>query len=182
MAVHFILTGAPGAGKTTLVRFLQRQGEAVVAEAATDVIARQQARGIAEPWRDAAFVERIARLQVRRQAVAQRLSTGTCFHDRSLFCTYALAEFLGHPVPSLLEAAIAEVLAQGLFARQVLLVQSLGFITPTKARRIGLEEAMAFERVHEATYRRFGFEMVSIGRGTVAERAGAVAAVARATG
>lgn len=177
MARHFIVTGAPGAGKTTLIRYLERQGQAVVAEAATDVIAQQQACGVAEPWHEAAFITGIARLQLRRQVDAQQQPAACCFHDRSLFCTYALAEHLGHPVPPLLEQGIAEAQAQGVFERRVLLVRLLGFITPTAARRIGLEEATAFERVHTAVYRRFGFEIVPIEPGTAAERAAAATAI-----
>jgi predicted ATPase len=39
----------------------------VVDEAATDVIAREQALGRGEPWRDAEFVNAIALLQQQRQ-------------------------------------------------------------------------------------------------------------------
>jgi predicted ATPase len=42
-----------------------------------------------------------------------------------------------------------------------LLHTDLGFITPTEARRISFED-MRFERVHEETYRNFGFELVPI--------------------
>ena len=47
---RYILTGAPGAGKTAIIRELARRGYAVVDEAATDVIAREHASGNAEPW------------------------------------------------------------------------------------------------------------------------------------
>ena len=40
----FILTGAPGAGKTAVVRQLELDGFSVVEEAATDIIALEQAR------------------------------------------------------------------------------------------------------------------------------------------
>jgi predicted ATPase len=40
---RFVLTGAPGSGKTTILRNLSRHGYAVVNEAATDVIATKQA-------------------------------------------------------------------------------------------------------------------------------------------
>ena len=49
---RFIITGAPGAGKTAIIRQLELDGFSVVEEAATDVIAAAQARGIAEPWTD----------------------------------------------------------------------------------------------------------------------------------
>lgn len=52
---RFILTGTPGAGKTVLLRQLEQDGFGVVEEAATDVIALQQAQGIAEPWTDPGF-------------------------------------------------------------------------------------------------------------------------------
>lgn len=63
MLQRYIVTGAPGTGKTALVRRLQEQGWAVVDEAATDVIAREQAQGNAEPWNDGDFVTKIAALQ-----------------------------------------------------------------------------------------------------------------------
>lgn len=46
---RFIVTGAPGAGKTAIIRQLEHDGFSIVEEAATDVIALEQARGIAEP-------------------------------------------------------------------------------------------------------------------------------------
>ncbi|HEU5420805.1 MAG TPA: AAA family ATPase [Streptosporangiaceae bacterium] len=60
------MTGAPGAGKTSVLRELRAQGFAVVEEAATDVIAREQQRGIDEPWRDAGFLTLITQLQRER--------------------------------------------------------------------------------------------------------------------
>ena len=36
MPQRFILTGAPGAGKTALIRLLESRGEEIVEEAATD--------------------------------------------------------------------------------------------------------------------------------------------------
>lgn len=173
MMQRHILTGAPGAGKTVLIRQLEQEGFAVVEEAATDIIAVEQSRGIAEPWRDPAFTEKIAALQVQR--VAEAASVGDVqFHDRSLICTYTLALFLGHAVSPALETAIEEALAGEIFMRRVFFIELLDFITPTAARRIGLEEARRFERVHEETYRHFGFELVRIGPDSVTDRAIAI--------
>ena len=58
-----ILTGAPGAGKTALLRRLEIAGYGVVEEAATDVIALAQARGVEEPWRNQRFTDDILHLQ-----------------------------------------------------------------------------------------------------------------------
>lgn len=176
MTDRFILTGAPGAGKTAIIRQLECDGQSVVEEAATDIMELQCASGIAEPWRAAAFIERITELQCRRLAEALRSPAPLQFHDRSVFCTHALATFLGHPVPPVLEQAIAGALGQRVFASRVFFVRLLGFITRTEARRIDLADAVRFEQVHEETYRSFGFELVPIERGSVAERAATVLA------
>ena len=170
MTRRFILTGAPGAGKTTIIAELRNRGLAVVEEAATDVIAREQANGVAEPWLEAGFTGKIAALQEERVAAE---TAPLQFHDRSVFCTLALARYLGHPVPTALEAAV-ERAADGIFERRVLFPRLLGFITPTAARRITLSEAQRFEAMHEDVYGSFGFEMIFLAPEPVEARAEAV--------
>lgn len=71
---RYILTGAPGAGKTSILRSLRQRGWAVVEEAATEVIAREQAAGFDEPWQSSDFVNKIVTLQRERSNSALRLS------------------------------------------------------------------------------------------------------------
>lgn len=160
MAREFILTGAPGAGKTVILRALEAQGIDVVEEAATDVIALDQGRGIGKSWRRPRFITDIARLQLRRAA---RPAAGPVrVADRSLVCTLALAEYLDHPVPESLTELIGAMLASGQYERRVLFVELLGFITNTEARRISLEDSIRFERFHIEAYERLGFELLRI--------------------
>ena len=160
MAREFILTGAPGAGKTVILRQLEADGVDVVEEAATDVIALDQGSGIAESWRRPEFITDIARLQLQRMA---RPALGAVrVSDRSLVCTLALAEYLGHPVPEMLVESIRSAIDAGQFERRVLFVELLGFITKTEARRISLEDSRRFERFHIEAYERFGFELVRV--------------------
>lgn len=168
MAREFILTGAPGAGKTVILRALEAQGVDVVEEAATDVIALDQGRGIDESWRRPEFIGDIARLQVTR---AGRPAVGAVrVADRSVVCTLALAEYLGHPVPEMLVESIGAMLAARQYERRVLFVELLGFITNTEARRISLEDSIRFERFHIEAYERLGFELVRIPPRPVDER------------
>ena len=67
---RFIITGAPGAGKTAIIRQLELDGFSVVEEAATDVIAAAHARGTDELWRHPSFIDAIAHLQRDRQIQA----------------------------------------------------------------------------------------------------------------
>ena len=106
---RFILTGAPGSGKTAIIRQLELDGFSVVEEAATDVIALAQARGIAEPWTHPSFIDSIAELQRQRQVRASRATDELQFHDRSPICTVALATYLGHPFPDALSRELKRV-------------------------------------------------------------------------
>ena len=50
----------------------------------------------------------------------------------------------------------------------------MGFIEPTAARRINLEDALRFERVHVESYHAFGFELLPVKPGPIDERVAAV--------
>jgi AAA domain len=67
---RFIITGAPGAGTTAIIRQLEIDGFSVVEEAATDVISAAYARGVPEPWKSPSFIDEIAVLQRSRQVHA----------------------------------------------------------------------------------------------------------------
>jgi len=62
---RFVLTGMPGAGKTAIIRQLELDGYSVVEEAATDIMALEQALGITEPWAHPSFIDSIVDLQKR---------------------------------------------------------------------------------------------------------------------
>jgi predicted ATPase len=174
---RFILTGPPGSGKTALLRLLERDGHAVVEEAATDVIALRQALGEPEPWRRPEFVDEVAALQRQRETGGPPGDV-TAFFDRSPVCTLALSRFLGLPVSPLLAAELDRVVRDGVYARTVFFVRSQGFVTPTSARRISLAESLEFERVHELAYRELGFEQADVPAGPLAERAALVCRIA----
>jgi predicted ATPase len=167
---RFILTGTPGAGKTAILRQLELDGYGVVEEAATAVIALQQAQGIAEPWTCPSFIDEIVHLQRQRQMRASYVPDDVQFHDRSAVCTAALAIYLGYPVSDAVSSELERILSQQIFQKKVFLIRNLGFIAPTEARRISFDESLRFERIHEETYRDFGFEIISIHQASVSAR------------
>ena len=170
---RYILTGAPGAGKTAVLRQLELEGFAVIEEAATDVIALEQAKGCAQPWTVPSFIEQVVDLQKRRLERCAR-ADGIQFHDRSAVCTAALADFLGYPRPVALISELERLEQQSVFQRRVFFMRSLGFIKPTEARKISYEDAQRFEQMHENAYRERGFEIVPIYAASVLERAAAI--------
>ena len=191
------MTGTPGCGKTSILEVLRDQGFAVVPEAATDVIAAEQARGIDEPWTRPEFVDQITALQRARQLEAAReepgadeggagqrsaaqrgadhRSAGVLIYDRSPVCTLALARYLDRPVTPLLAGEIKRLMDQGIFQRPVFFVRPIGFIEPTPARRISYPESLMFERLHEEAYREHGFELIDVPPGSIEARAALVA-------
>jgi predicted ATPase len=173
---RYVLTGAPGAGKTAILRLLERSGYRVVEEAATDVIALELARGRPEPWRSPGFADAIAGLQRQRkeQADAGGPDHDAVFFDRSPVCTLALCRHLDLPVPALLAADVDQVVADGVYGDAVFFVRNQGFVEPTAARRISFEDSLVFERVHEQVYRELGFELIEVPPGPVERRAAVI--------
>ena len=171
---RFIVTGAPGAGKTAIIRQLELEGFGVVEEAATDVIAAAQAHGTPEPWTNPSFIDAVARLQRERQERASYPSDLVQFHDRSVVCTAALAVFLGYAFSSFLQSELERIKKEGIYKHQVFFIRNLGFVTPTEARRISFEETVRFEKIHEDIYRSYGFGIVPVERASVAERVRAI--------
>ena len=170
---RYVLTGMPGSGKTVLLRRMETLGYAVVEEAATDVIALEQARGNAEPWLRPEFIDSIAHLQRRRQLITGDRSgdvAGVQLYDRSPVCTLALCRFQGFAPSPALETELARIESERIYQKRVLFVRGLGFITRTEARRISFEEALRFETAHEEAYRELGFECVDVPPGTIDER------------
>ena len=167
---RFVITGAPGAGKTAIIRQLELDGFSVVEEAATDVIAAAQAQGTVEPWKDPSFIDAIAHLQRDRQIRASHQPDEVQFHDRSSVCTAALAIYLGYPFSPFLASELERIQKEAIYQKRVFFIRNLGFITPTEARRISFEETVRFEKIHEDIYRDFGFELVSVEPGSPVER------------
>ncbi|MEV4508186.1 AAA family ATPase [Dactylosporangium sp. NPDC049525] len=167
---RYIITGAPGAGKTTIVAALRERGYAVVDEAATDVNVRLQALGSDEAWSEPGFIDAITLLQRERQEQPAPPATTVQVFDRSPICTLALARYLGLPATPTLAEEVDRVAAEGIYQPRVFFTHLLGFITPTAVRRITLAQSVTFERFHEQAYRDHGFELVDVPVGTVEER------------
>jgi predicted ATPase len=178
---RYVLTGAPGAGKTAILRLLERAGHRVIEEAATDVIALEQALGRPEPWTRAGFTDMIAALQRQREIQAggdgAAASDGAIFFDRSPVCTLALSRYSGSPVSALLAAEVERVVRNRVYAA-VFFVRNQGFVEPTAARRISFVDSLVFEKVHEQVYRELGFELIDVPAGPLAWRSELVCAAA----
>lgn len=171
---RFILTGAPGAGKTSILRALQARGASVVDEAATDVIAAEQTGGDDQPWTSPSFIEKVLAVQRLRLLEPVGADRDVQIFDRSPVCTLALCKYLGYSAPAALTAEISRINREQLYERQVFFVRNIGFSESTAARRISFADSLRFEQVHEETYRACGYQLVEVPAGSVAWRAALV--------
>ena len=170
MTQRYILTGAPGSGKTTILSALRVRGHHVVDEAATDVINAFDAQGVQEPWRRADFIDRIVTLQRHRQIAADRHTDRLTVFDRSPVCTLALSAYLQRPVSAVLAAELDRIARENVYDPCVFFVHNIGFVKPTAARRISYAESLTFERIHLEVYRDLGYAIVDVNPGPVADR------------
>lgn len=167
---RYVLTGTPGSGKTSILHALKRLGYSVVAEAATDVISLERGRGNSEPWMQADFINAIVRLQRQRQIDASTRPDAIQLYDRSPVCTLALSRHLGYsPSPCLLEE-LERIEREQVYQKQVFFVENLGFIQPTEARRISLQESLLFEKIHAETYASLGYELIPVAPASLSAR------------
>jgi predicted ATPase len=171
---RFIFTGTPSSGKSSVIMELEKLGHAVIHEAATNVISKEQAKGVESPWEEPEFIDQITHMQKELQMKA----TGDLqFYDRSPFCAYALGKYLSNwknvefkPSLVLLDE-IDHCLKNNVYQNKVFFFKNLGFIEHTEARKISYEEALIFEQINLNVYKKFGFEMIVVPKGlTITQR------------
>jgi len=131
MSDHFfVVTGGPGAGKTSLITEFSRRGFHTIPESGRAIIREEVASGgDALPWADRmAYAERMLDAHEGAQALS-----GPVIFDRAIPDIMGYLTLCGLPVPPHLTAAAKTAL----YNRRVLLVPSCGRPTPrsdTKSR------------------------------------------------
>ena len=172
---NYIITGAPGAGKTTILKRLQEYGESVVQEAATDVIKKEIKLGVEFPWLEEGFREKIVTLQQNRWLEEKAIKTNRYFLQRSFTdrspvdtLTYCLM-FHGTPTTDL-QKAVQDLVSQGHYHQTVFLVENLGFCQKTHVRTENQEEALLIEKLLKENYQKLGFKVTNIPPCSLEER------------
>jgi len=69
-----------------------------------------------------------------------------------------------------LRLAVDSVVSDGSYAKTAFFIRNQGFVQPTAARRISFADSLAFEAIHEQTYRDLGFRLVDVPAGPLADR------------
>lgn len=168
-----VITGGPGAGKTTLVRALAALGHRTVPEAAIQVIDELNAElGLEEQkrWRRAnpvAFQRAVFERQLELERALPEDGGGTVFLDRGLLDGLAYLEHFGQEVPADLRTA-----SEAWTYDRVFLLETLTDFADRGAtgRTSGRDESLAIAARIEAVYRARGHDVVRVPEATVGER------------
>jgi predicted ATPase len=158
----YVLTGGPGAGKTTIGLTLEAMGEHYIREAAEDIIRRQQSCGMPEPWKDPNFQLDILRLQQQRER-GVRKDISRVFIDRGTPDGLAYLDAQSETAREILKS-------RGNYDR-IFLIEHSGILKSTAVRRENLEEAKKLEDKLHKIYAALGYNITIIKPGTPEERA-----------
>ena len=163
-----VITGGPGAGKTSLIDALARTGFARTVEAGRAIIQDQLAiDGPALPWRDPlAFAELMLSWELRSWRIAEAMS-GPVFFDRGVTDLLGYLTLIGRPAPG----HIARAAERFRYNARVFVAPPWPAIyTQDAERKQTPEEAVRTYRALVAAYTDCGYELVSLPLVSIEER------------
>jgi predicted ATPase/GNAT superfamily N-acetyltransferase len=163
----FVLTGAPGSGKSAIMDRLHGAFD-LVTEPAREILAEQRATGGAgTAEQDAAlFVELLRVRSIERFAAASRAGGVTLF-DRGIPDCVAYAVALGVDAAACVDAARTHR-----YHDTVLILEPWEAIyTTDDERRMSFADTIPFHRALVAAYEDAGYSLIAVPRATIDERA-----------
>jgi predicted ATPase len=168
---RYILTGGPGAGKTSIIDCLAKQGYLVVSEAATEIIEEGLRQGIEKPWRADDYHIRIYELISKKQVEVQNSSADIAFFDRGHLDALSYILLQKRTLYQYVLDCVQIALDAQYFNNKVFFIDSLGFVIPGPARNEDLQESLQKAHCLEKNYRAMGYEIIRIPSAPVEKRA-----------
>ncbi|MEM0933559.1 MAG: AAA family ATPase [Bacteroidota bacterium] len=157
----YIITGAPGTGKTTLVNALA-ENYPCVHEVSRKVIVNEQEKGrTGTPWQD---MNRFAELVYKASIVELEANPQALFIDRSILDLTAYLQVEAKPIP----LSISSFPYHDRFHRKVFFAPTWRSIYQKDEQRLqSFEHCLELERVLKVRYIESGFDIVILPKDTV---------------
>jgi predicted ATPase len=165
----FVLTGGARSGKTAILLALEQMGEGIIREVASDLIQLEQARGVAEPWKEVDFQRRIFDWQERREAEAEKFAINDrVFIDRGLIDGIAYCQLDG-TYSMMMDPK--KIMAYTRPYSGIFLIQNIQDLSDTRIRRETVEQALKVEKFQKVNYETCGYRPIEIPVDSVDARA-----------
>jgi predicted ATPase len=161
-----VVTGGPGAGKTSLLEGLARRGYAIIPEVARRVIADRTARGLPPRPPPIEFAKAIVERDVV-QYESTRTRAGIVFFDRSLLDSLGMLAELNQVA----DAEVRKFLERCPYHATAFILPPWRAIYQTDSERDqSYEQAVGVYQAVRAWYLQCGYDLIDVPRGTVEER------------
>lgn len=168
MTNKIALTGAPGSGKSSIIKELEYTWkERTIAEAAEDIIKYLQAKGNPRPWELPDFQDRILKLQLQRESQIENLEERV-FIDRGILDGLAYYQIQGKTPSEEMKKAIEDI--KGRY-KKVFLIELGDNCQKTEVRREDIEQAKTLQELQYKNYTQAGYKVERIPYLGIEERA-----------
>ncbi len=151
MGRRYVLTGGPSSGKTSIIKELERRGEIVIHEAASDCARKYLDNGEPCPFHTEEFQREVFELQEERERLVPE-DASRVFIDRSPIDGLAYADPGWELYPQLISAAVSKGY------EKVFFLDHLGFVEDNGTRHESIDQALELSAKILESYKKAGYE------------------------
>ncbi|MCD6044996.1 MAG: hypothetical protein K0R48_159 [Gammaproteobacteria bacterium] len=166
---RYIITGGPGAGKTTIINELSKE-YTVIPEAATTIIEKEIAEGIIRPWQFDDYHIKVNQLNNINQVKVQNLSVPIVFFDRGFLDSLSYILLQKRILHQYVIDCVQTVVNASYYEKDLFFIDNLEYVMPGPARNESLEESLQKAACLEKNYRALGYNIIHVPPGPVEDR------------
>lgn len=160
----YIVTGAPGTGKTTLINILEKDYPCMPEVSRKVIVSEQKRGGNGTPWQD---LSKFTELVYKTSIAELNANPQALFTDRSMLDLIAYLQLEGKPIPP----SIDRFPYHDKFRKKVFFATTWQSIYHEDEQRLqGFDYCVKLEEALETTYIEKGFDIVKLPRDTVSIR------------
>lgn len=163
-----VLAGGPSSGKTTLIDALVAKGYICYPEVSREVIKEAQRQGIEQLFleKPLLFSELLLEGRVKQYKSAINEESATVFLDRGIPDVLAYMHYIGDSYPSF----FTEACQNHLYTKVFLLPPWKEIYVSDTERYENYEQAVLIHEHLEETYKKFGYELITVPKDSVENR------------